>query len=115
MTQKSSHGEITNEDNAYHFLRIKGTVHFEFIPQGQRVNLTYYVRILKRLREVPHRKWPKIWPNGWILLHDNAPAHKALSVEEFLAQKSITKWDTHPIPLTELRMTFGCFQKQSLP
>jgi hypothetical protein len=28
------------------FFDIKGTVHFEFIPQGQRVNKAYYVEIL---------------------------------------------------------------------
>jgi hypothetical protein len=28
------------------FFNIKGTVHFEFIPQSQTVNKTYYVEIL---------------------------------------------------------------------
>jgi hypothetical protein len=32
MTQDSSHVEITNEDTAHHFLHIKSSVHFEFIP-----------------------------------------------------------------------------------
>jgi len=38
------------------FFDIKDIVHFEFISQGQRVNRTYYVKILKRLREAVHRK-----------------------------------------------------------
>jgi hypothetical protein len=33
------------------FLDIEGTVHLEFIPQGQTVNPAYYVEILKRLLE----------------------------------------------------------------
>jgi hypothetical protein len=37
-------------------LDIKGTVHFEFIPQGPTVNQAYYVEMWKRLREVVHRK-----------------------------------------------------------
>jgi hypothetical protein len=44
-------------------------------------------------------KRPELWPNDWILHHHDAPAHKALSVKQFLAQKSITKME-HPIPLS---------------
>jgi hypothetical protein len=62
------------------FIDIKGTVHSEFIP------LAYYAEILKWLREAVHRGRPELWPNHWILRHDNAPAHKALSVKQFLAQ-----------------------------
>jgi hypothetical protein len=71
------------------FFDIRSTVHFEFIPQGLAVNQTY-VEILKQLRESVYRKRPEIWPNDWIRQHDNAPAHKALSVKQFLVQKSIT-------------------------
>jgi len=38
------------------FCDIKGTVHFEFIPQGETVSQAYYVGTMKRLREVVHRK-----------------------------------------------------------
>jgi hypothetical protein len=38
------------------FFNIKGTVHFEFIPQGQRVNQAYYMEILKQLHEVVRKK-----------------------------------------------------------
>jgi hypothetical protein len=53
------------------------------------------VEILKQLREAVRRKSPELWPNDWILRHNNAPANKALSVKEFLAQKSITEME-HP-------------------
>jgi hypothetical protein len=32
------------------FFYIKGTIHYELIPQGRTVNEAYYVEILKRLR-----------------------------------------------------------------
>jgi hypothetical protein len=66
---------------------IKGIVHFKFIPQGHTLYQNYYAEILKRLREAVGRKKPELW----ILLIDNAPAHKALSVKHFSAQKSITE------------------------
>jgi hypothetical protein len=39
------------------------------------------------------RKRPELWPDKWILHQDNAPAHDALRVREFLAKKSVTKMD----------------------
>jgi hypothetical protein len=86
-TQESLHVEIINKGNAHHFVPYQGYCHFEFIPQGQTVNQAYYVEILQWSREAVHRKMPKLWPNNWILHHNNAPAHKALSVKQFLAQK----------------------------
>jgi hypothetical protein len=50
-------------------------------------------------------KRPKLGPSGWIFHHDNAPAQKALSVKQFLAQNPLLKWNTYPLPLTWLRMT----------
>jgi hypothetical protein len=77
------------------FFEVKGNVYFEFIPQVQTVNQVHYVEILKRLREAVCRKRPEHWPNDLILHHDNAPAHKTLSVKQFLVQKSITEVE-HP-------------------
>jgi hypothetical protein len=53
------------------------------------------MQILKRLRGAVHRERAELWPNVWILYHDSAPGHKALSVKQFLAQKSITEME-HP-------------------
>jgi histone-lysine N-methyltransferase SETMAR len=77
------------------FFDIKDTVHFEFAPKGQTADQTSYVEILKRLHENVHRERPDLWHTDWILHHDNAPAHKVLSVKQFLAHKSITEIE-HP-------------------
>jgi hypothetical protein len=69
------------------FFNIKGTVHFEFILQGQTVKNAYYLQIMKQLHKAVGRQRPELWPNDWILYHDNVPANKALSVKQFLAQK----------------------------
>ena len=54
------------------------------------------MEVLKRLRENVRRKRPEYFANNsWILHHDNAPAHAALSVTEFLATKQITVLE-HP-------------------
>jgi len=41
------------------------------------------------------KKRPRLWPDKCILHHDNAPAHEAVRVHEFLAENFITKVD-HP-------------------
>jgi hypothetical protein len=57
------------------------------------------------------RKGSKIWPNDCILQHDNAPAHKALSVKQFLAQKSITEMEHPPHSPHLAPNNFCLFQK----
>jgi len=59
------------------------------------VNQQCYLEMLTRLRESVWRKRPRLWPDEWILHHDNAPAHDALRVCKFLAKNPITKMG-HP-------------------
>jgi hypothetical protein len=78
-------------NNKVRELDIRGIVRYEFVPTGQTVNQVYYLEVLKKLREKVRRKRPELFAkNSWILHHDNAPAHTALSVREFLATKQIT-------------------------
>jgi hypothetical protein len=47
--------------------------------------------------ELCTEKRPELWPSDWILHHDNAPAHKALSVKQFLAHKSNTEMERNDL------------------
>jgi histone-lysine N-methyltransferase SETMAR len=50
------------------------------------------------------RKRPELQSSDCILHHDNASAHKALSVKQFLAQKSITEIE-HPLYSPDLALS----------
>jgi hypothetical protein len=61
------------------------------VDRAQTVNQQCYLEVLTRLRESIQKKKPDLWPEKWILHHDNAPAHDALRVHKSMAKKSITK------------------------
>jgi hypothetical protein len=78
------------------FSDIKDIVHFYFIPQGWTINQAYYVEIMKWLCEAVHRERSELWPSDSLFHHNNALAHKALSVKQFLPQKRITEMEHSP-------------------
>jgi len=84
--------EITNEDNAYHFLRNRGYCSLWIRPTRSNSQQNHYVEILKRLSEAVRRERPEIRPNDWILHHDNAAPHKALSVKLSVSRPKIYYW-----------------------
>lgn len=64
-----------------------GIVHMEFIPHGAIVNKDRYKEILICLLDSIHRKRPELWcRKNWLLLHENAPAHRSVLVQEELAR-----------------------------
>jgi len=73
------------------FFDQKGIDHKEFVPPGQIVNAAFYVEILKGLWENVRRKQPdQWWNNTWLLHHENAPAHAALLIRQFLTDNNMT-------------------------
>jgi hypothetical protein len=72
-----------------------------FWPEGQTVNQKYYLEVLTKLRERVRKKRPELWKNtSWILHQDNLPAHNALAVKQFLADKCIPVFDPPPPQFT---------------
>ena len=73
------------------FFDYEGVVHYEYAPTGQTINKEYYVQKFKRLREAVRRKRPHFWSSGgWLLHHENAPAHSSNLVQQFLSKHSIS-------------------------
>ena len=83
----------------------QGIVHKEFMPPGHTVNQTFYREVLERLRKRVARLRPSI-VHTWMLHHDNAPCHTAVSVKEFLAEKSIPVFPQLPIRRISVHVTF---------
>ena len=70
------------------FFDASRVVHYEYFSEGSPVKQTYYIEVLKRLRDAILRKRPELWWSGdWFFHHDIAPA---LRTREFLAKHSIT-------------------------
>jgi len=87
-------------------------VHHEFAPEGKTVNAAFYMEVLKRLRDLVR---PELWEGRqWILHHDNAPAHSALIMREFLACNSITMLEHLPLLAGLTPCNFFLFPKCKL-
>ena len=53
--------------------------------------------ILRRLRDAVRTKGLEKWrTNSWFLLHDNAPAHRSVSVKDFLSKKNVKALEHSP-------------------
>ena len=88
-SEESTHELIQGEYYDYCFLfDSRGIVHKEFVPPGQTVNHAFYKHVLERLRKRVQRVRKDII-DDWVLHHNDAPAHTALSIREFLAKKNI--------------------------
>lgn len=68
----------------------RGIIHREFLRQGSTVTGAFYKDVLDRLLKRMRRVRPELLDSGnWWLLHDNAPAHKSIIVQEFLAKREV--------------------------
>ena len=79
------------------FFGVRGIVHSEFLPQGQTISQQVCKEILRLLlRSVREKRRELRQDKSWLLHHDNAPAHNALSIRQFLAEKNITVLEKPP-------------------
>ena len=92
------------------FFDVHGIVHAEFLPHGQTINQHVYKNILRRLMRSVRDKRRELWETrSWPLHYDNAPAHNALEIWEFLAKITLLYLRNHPtLPIWPLATSF-CF------
>ncbi|UYV70546.1 K02A2.6-like [Cordylochernes scorpioides] len=76
------------------FFDIRGIIHCKFVPQGQAVNLAFYLEVLRRLKRRIARVRTDI-KDTVNLHHDNATSHTAFIITNFLA-RSNTSVIPHP-------------------
>ena len=87
-------------------------VHHEFVPQEQTVNQHFYKEVVTRLVNKFRQKQRASWAGKtWFLHHDNAPAHTALSMKQFLVWKEITTLHHPPYSLDLAPGDFFLFPK----
>ena len=92
------------------FFDVHGIVHAEFLPQGQTINQHVYKNILQHLMNSVREKRREQWETrSWLLHHDNAPAHNALGIWEFLAKNNIAVLEQPPNCPDLTLVTFFCF------
>ena len=72
------------------FVDVHRIVYAEFLPQGQTINQHVYKNILRRLMRLVREKRRQLWETRSLLLHhDDASAHNALGIWEFLVKNNI--------------------------
>jgi hypothetical protein len=83
-TEESAAGDVPCQDH------VDRLVHHEYVPRGQAINKELYKTVLQRLCNAVLRHHPEKWYSGnWILHHDNALAHRAVTTNEFLVKHNI--------------------------
>jgi len=85
-SQERENEQIQNQIDAF-FFTVRGSS-TRIVPPGQTVNQNFYWEVLERLRKRVARVRPGI-ASTWMLHHDNAPCHTAVSINEFLPEKNI--------------------------
>ena len=78
------------------FFNQKGMVNHEFVPEEKTANKNFHHQVLICLHNRVRRSRRELWSHkSRLLYHDNAPAHKTISVRQLLVKKQITALD-HP-------------------
>ena len=93
------------------FFDLKGPVLQIPVPKGSSVTGKFYREsVLTQLVDFYQKHRPRTGVCGIKLLHDNAPAHKSVTVQEYLKEPGLDVLDIPHTALTCPPVTFGCSQ-----
>ena len=73
-----------------------GTLLVDYKIKGQTINAEYYSSLLVQLKGILKEKRRGKFTKGVLFLHDNAPAHRALSAQKKLAYPGFQRLDYPP-------------------
>jgi len=59
-----------------------GILLIDYLPKGQTINAEYYSSLLGQLKDILKEKRHGKFTKGVLILHDNAPAHRALATQK---------------------------------
>ena len=91
------------------FFDWKGPVLQVPVPKGSPVTgKVYRESVLTQLVDFYQKRRPRTGVRGIKLLHDNAPAHKSATVQEYLKESGLDVLDHPPYSLTYPLVNFGC-------
>ena len=81
-------------------VKVRGIVDSGFLSHCQTINRHIYNEIMRRMIRLLLEKRRGLWQDkSWLLYHNNAPVHNALSIRQFLAERNIAETWT-PYQLT---------------
>ena len=113
--KKARQGKSKFEAMVIVFSDIRGVVHMDWVSESQTLNRVCYKEVLTNLRGRVRERRPEMWKNGsWVLHHDNAPTHIALSVKTFLTKHKITMLQHPPYSPDLAPCDFFYFQRSNL-
>ena len=91
--KESEDVQVQSQSDVDRLSLVWGELFKDLLPQGQTINQHIYKDILWCLMRSVREKRQELWDEkSWVLHHDNAPSHNALSIWEFLAKITLLLW-----------------------
>jgi len=101
--------KICRKSSLLDFWDQDGILLIYYLPKGQTINAEYYSSLLIQLKDVLKKKRRGKVTKVVLFLHDNAPAHQALTTQKKLAYLGFQCLDRPPYSPDLARRTTNCF------